>query len=55
MRFYKVELKINEGLRIKVYIGSIICLDVDCIVNVVDENLMYEEGVVLVILDVVGY
>lgn len=55
MRFCKVELKIKEGLIILIYVGSIICLEVDCIVNVVNENLMYGGGVVVVILEVVGY
>lgn len=40
---------------IKIYVGSIFCLDVDCIVSVLNENLMYGGGVVVVILDVVGY
>lgn len=55
MRFCKVELKIKEGLIILIYVGSIICLEVDCIVNVVNEYLMYGGGVVVVILEVVGY
>lgn len=55
MRFRKVELKIKEGLIILIYVGSIIRLEVDCIVNVVNENLMYGGGVVVVILEVVGY
>lgn len=55
MRSHKVELKTNEGLRIKVYTGSITRLDVDCIVNAADENLMHEEGVALAISDAAGY
>lgn len=55
MRFYKVELKIKEGLIIQIYVGSIIRLDVDCIVNVANEYFMYGGGVVVVILEVVGY
>lgn len=48
-------MQIKEGLKIKIYIGSIICLNVDCIVNVLNENLMYGGGVVVVIFKVVGY
>lgn len=42
-------------MKIKIYVGSIICLNVDCIVNVVNDWFMYGGGVVVVILDVVGY
>lgn len=48
-------MKIKEGLKIKIYVGSIICLNVDCIVNVVNDWFMYGGGVVVVILEVVGY
>lgn len=48
-------MNIKKGLMIKIYVGSIICLDVDCIVCVFNEYFMYGGGVVVVILYVVGY
>lgn len=55
MRSHKVELKTIEGLRIKVYAGSITRLDVDCIANAANENLMHEDGVAAAISDAAGY
>lgn len=55
MRFHKVESKTKEGMRIKVYTGSITRLDVDCIVNAANENLMHEGGVAAAISDAAGY
>lgn len=50
-----VELLTNEGLFIKIYVGSITCLDVDCIVNKANENLMHGGGVAAAIFEAAGY
>lgn len=55
MRSHKVELTTKEGLRIKIYTGSITRLDVDCIVNAANENLMHGGGVAAAISDAAGY
>lgn len=51
----KLEMKTKEGLKIKIYAGSITRLDVDCIVNDANENLMHGGGVALAISDAAGY
>lgn len=55
MRSRKIEFKTKEGLRVQIYTGSITCLDVDCIVNAANENLMNEGGVTAAISDAAGY
>lgn len=45
----------EEGLKIKIYLGSITCLDVDCIVNAALENLMHGGGVAVAISEATGY
>lgn len=55
MRSSKVELKTKEGLRIKIYAGSITRLVVDCIVNAANENLWHGGGVAAAISDAAGY
>lgn len=37
MRCLMLELKMKEGLKIMIYLGSIICLNVECVVNVVND------------------
>lgn len=55
MRSHKVELTTKEGLRIKIYTGSITRLDVDCIVNAANKILMHGGGVAATISDAAGY
>ena len=43
------------GLLIKIYSGSITRLNVDCIVNAANENLMHGGGVAAAISDAAGY
>nr|XP_022339296.1 uncharacterized protein LOC111134504 isoform X2 [Crassostrea virginica] len=50
-----LELKTAEGLLIKVYTGSITKLNVDCIVNAANENLMHGGGVAAAISEAAGY
>ena len=50
-----LEMKIAEGLLIKVYTGSITRLNVDCIVNAANEHLMHGGGVAYAISDAAGY
>ena len=44
-----------EGLVVKVYVGSILHLTVDCIVNATNENLMHGGGIAEVISRAAGY
>jgi O-acetyl-ADP-ribose deacetylase (regulator of RNase III) len=44
-----------EGLVVKVYVGNILHLNVDCIVNAANENLMHGGGVADVISRAAGY
>lgn len=46
--------KTAEGLAIHVYMGSIIRLDVDCIVNAANSHLMHGGGLAAVIADAAG-
>lgn len=55
MRSRKVELKTKEGLIILIYAGSITRLDIDCIVNAANENLMHGGGVAAAISEAAGY
>ena len=50
-----LEIKTAEGLLIKVYTGSITKLNVDCIVNAANENLMHGGGVAAAISEAAGY
>ena len=50
-----LEIKTSVGLLIKVYTGSITKLNVDCIVNAANENLMHGGGVAAAISDAAGY
>lgn len=50
-----LELKTKEDLMIKIYAGSIARLDVDCIVNAANENLMHGGGVAAAISEAAGY
>lgn len=51
----KLEMQTKEGLKIKIYAGSITCLDVDCIVNAANENLLHGGGVAAAISEAAGY
>lgn len=51
----KLEMKTKEGLIIKIYAGSITRLDVDCIVNAANKNLMHAGGVGSAISEAAGY
>lgn len=55
VRCPRLELKTKEGLKIQIYAGSITRLDVDCIVNAANENLMHGGGVAAAISDAAGY
>lgn len=55
MRCPMLELKTKEGLKIKIYAGSITRVDVDCIVNAANENLMHGGGVAAAISEAAGY
>lgn len=46
--------KTQEGLVIHVYMGSILRLDVDCIVNAANSHLMHGGGIAAVIADAAG-
>ena len=46
--------KTQEGLVIHVYMGSILKLDVDCIVNAANSHLMHGGGIAAVIADAAG-
>lgn len=48
------EMETTEGLSIKVYVGSITRLNVDCIVNTANEHLMHGGGVAAAISDAAG-
>ena len=50
-----LELKTAEGFIIKIYTGSITRLNVDCIVNAANENLMHGGGVAAAISEAAGY
>lgn len=51
----ELEVKTTDGLVIKIYVGSITHLKVDCIVNAANERLMHGGGVALAISDAAGY
>lgn len=51
----KLEVKTKEGLKIKIYAGSIIRLNVDCIVNAANDRLMHGGGVAAAISEAAGY
>ncbi|CAG2257455.1 MACROD [Mytilus edulis] len=44
-----------EGMKIKVYVGNILKLDVECIVNAANETLSHGGGVAAVISEAAGY
>jgi hypothetical protein len=50
-----VKVETGEGLMIKIYTGSITRLDVDCIVNAANEQLMHGGGVAGAISEAAGY
>nr|XP_022342206.1 uncharacterized protein LOC111135979 [Crassostrea virginica] len=50
-----LEMKIAKGLLIKIYVGSITRLSVDCIVNAANEHLMHGGGVAFAISEAAGY
>lgn len=54
-RIQALEVKTKKGLMIKIYAGSILRLDVDCIVSASNENLMHGGGVAAAISDAAGY
>lgn len=49
------EMRTKEGLKIKIYTGSITSLNVDCIVNAANESLMHGGGVAAAISEAAGY
>ncbi|XP_062611923.1 uncharacterized protein LOC134273729 [Saccostrea cucullata] len=49
-----LELTTNEGIILKVYCANIVTLEVDCIVNAGNENLMHGAGVSLMISNAAG-
>lgn len=51
----ELEVKTKEGLKIKIYAGSIIRLNVDCIVNAANDRLMHGGGVAAAISQAAGY
>ena len=51
----KSEFKTTEGLKVKVYTGSILKLNVDCIVNAANGSLAHGGGVAYVISRAAGY
>lgn len=54
-RIQALEVNTKKGLMIKIYAGSIICSDVDCIVCASNEHLMHGGGVAAAISDAAGY
>ncbi|CAG2193648.1 unnamed protein product [Mytilus edulis] len=50
-----VEIDFSRGIIVKVYIGNILSLDVDCIINDANENLNHGDGVAYVIAAAAGY
>lgn len=54
MRCPMLELKTKEGLKIMIYSGCITCLNVECVVNAANDQLMHGGGVAAVI-DAAGY
>lgn len=54
-RLKELEVKTKEGLKIKIYTGSIVRLNVDCIVNAANDQLMHGGGVAAAIADAAGY
>lgn len=55
MRCPMLELKTKEGLKIKIYSGSITRLNVECIVNAANDQLMHGGGVAAAISEAAGY
>lgn len=51
----KLEVNTKEGLKIMIYAGSIIRLNVDCIVNAANDRLMHGGGVAAAISQAAGY
>ncbi|XP_061196803.1 uncharacterized protein LOC133205079 [Saccostrea echinata] len=51
----KYEFNTKEGLKVLIYEGSITHLDVDCIVNAANENLMHGGGIAFAISEAAGY
>ena len=49
------EMETTEGLSIKVYVGNITHLSVDCIVHAANEHLMHGGGVAYAISEAAGY
>ena len=49
------KFKTAEGIEVQVYVGSILNLNVDCIVNAANENLSHGAGVAYVISRAAGY
>lgn len=54
-RIQALEVNTKKGLMIKIYAGSIIPSDVDCIVCASNEHLMHGGGVAAAISDAAGY